>query len=83
MILPDALDALSGEERRRLYGMLRLEGAPMPEGLEIAGVTTGNPARDRSGAAPLHQARRLLGQHLPGKNWWTRRCSCEHWTEAR
>jgi flagellar motility protein MotE (MotC chaperone) len=27
-MLPDALDALSGEERRRLYGMLRLEVAP-------------------------------------------------------
>ena len=37
-ILPDALDALSGEERRRLYGMLRLEVAPTPEGLEIAGA---------------------------------------------
>ena len=38
MILPDALDALSGEESRRLYGMLRLEVAPTPEGLEIAGA---------------------------------------------
>ena len=32
------LDALSGEERRRLYGMLKLEVAPTPEGLEIAGA---------------------------------------------
>jgi hypothetical protein len=31
------LDALSGEESRRLYGMLKLEVAPTPEGLEIAG----------------------------------------------
>jgi hypothetical protein len=35
--LPDALDALSGQERK-LYGMLRLEVAPTPEGLEIAGA---------------------------------------------
>jgi hypothetical protein len=31
-------DALSGEERRRLYGMLRLEVAPTPESLDIAGA---------------------------------------------
>jgi hypothetical protein len=37
-MLPDALDALSGEERRRLYGMLRLEVAPAPSGLEITGA---------------------------------------------
>lgn len=36
--LPDALEALSGEERRRLYGMLRLEAAPTPEGLELRGA---------------------------------------------
>jgi len=36
-ILPDVLDALSGEERR-LYGMLRLEVAPTQGGLEIAGA---------------------------------------------
>ena len=37
-MLPDALDALSGEERRRLYGMLRLEVSPTPEGLEVGGA---------------------------------------------
>ena len=37
-MLPEALDALSGEERRRLYGMLRLEVAPAPEGLEVRGA---------------------------------------------
>jgi site-specific DNA recombinase len=37
-ILPDALDALSGEERRRLYGMLRLEVAPAPDSLEVMGA---------------------------------------------
>jgi len=37
-MLPEALEALSGEERRRLYGMLRLEVAPTPEGLEVSGA---------------------------------------------
>jgi hypothetical protein len=37
-MLPDGLDALSGEERRRLYGMLRLEVAPAPEDLEVTGA---------------------------------------------
>jgi len=37
-MLPDALDALSGEERRRLYGMLRLEVEPTPDGLEVTGA---------------------------------------------
>jgi hypothetical protein len=31
-MVPDALDDLSGEERNRLYGMLRLEATPAPEG---------------------------------------------------
>jgi flagellar motility protein MotE (MotC chaperone) len=45
-MLPEALDALSGEERRRLYGMLRLEVAPTPEGLEVAGaLSTSGPRR--------------------------------------
>ena len=37
-VLPEALEALSGEERRRLYGMLRLEVAPAPDGLEVTGA---------------------------------------------
>ncbi len=37
-MVPDALDALTGEERRRLYGMLRLEVTPTPEGLEVRGA---------------------------------------------
>ena len=37
-MLPGALECLSGEERRRLYGMLRLEVAPAPDGLEVSGA---------------------------------------------
>ncbi len=37
-MLPGALERLSGEERRRLYGMLRLEVAPAPDGLEVSGA---------------------------------------------
>jgi hypothetical protein len=37
-MVPDALDALSGEERNRLYGMLRLEVTPASEGLEVNGA---------------------------------------------
>ena len=35
---PGALDELSGEERSRLYGMLRLEVAPAPGGFEVSGA---------------------------------------------
>ena len=37
-MVPDALDDLSGEERNRLYGMLRLGGMPTSEGLEVSGA---------------------------------------------
>ena len=36
--VPDALGDLSGEERNRLYGMLRLEVTPASEGLEVSGA---------------------------------------------
>jgi hypothetical protein len=37
-LVPEALDHLSGEERNRLYRMLRLEITPTPEGYETTGV---------------------------------------------
>ncbi len=37
-MLPGALDELSGEERSRLYGMLRIEVAPAPGGFEVSGA---------------------------------------------
>ena len=37
-MVPDALDNLSGEERNRLYGMLRLGVTPASEGLEVSGA---------------------------------------------
>jgi hypothetical protein len=36
--VPDALDNLSGEERSRVYRMLRLEVAPVSEDLEVSGA---------------------------------------------
>ena len=36
--VPDALGNLSGEERNRLYGMLRVEVTPSSEGLEVSGA---------------------------------------------
>jgi hypothetical protein len=36
--VPDALDNLSGEERNRVYIMLRLEVAPVSEDLEVSGA---------------------------------------------
>ena len=52
MILPDALDALSGEERR-LYGMLRLEVAPTPEGLDIAGALSSTSGIEMVTSSPV------------------------------
>ncbi len=37
-MLPEALDGLSGEERHRLYGMLRMEVTPIPEGFRVSGA---------------------------------------------
>jgi hypothetical protein len=37
-MMPEALDGLSGEERRRLYGMLRIEVTPIPEGFRVSGA---------------------------------------------
>ena len=36
--VPEALDGLSGEERGRVYEMLRLEVKPDPEGYEVSGA---------------------------------------------
>jgi DNA repair exonuclease SbcCD ATPase subunit len=35
---PDALDSLAGEERNKVYRMLRLEVTPTPEGYSITGA---------------------------------------------
>lgn len=37
-MVPDALENLSGEERNRIYRMLRLEVTPVSEGLEVSGA---------------------------------------------
>jgi hypothetical protein len=45
VMLPGALECLSGEERRRLYGMLRLEVAHTPDGLEVSGALSASVPR--------------------------------------
>ncbi len=37
-MLPEALDCLSGEEKNRIYRMLRLEVIPTPHGYEVSGA---------------------------------------------
>jgi site-specific DNA recombinase len=37
-MVPEALDSLSGEERHRVYWMLRMEVTPIPEGFRVSGA---------------------------------------------
>jgi hypothetical protein len=37
-MVPEGLDGLSGEERHRVYGMLRIEVTPIPEGFRVSGA---------------------------------------------
>jgi hypothetical protein len=37
-MVPETLDGLSGQERSRVYEMLRLEVTPDPEGYEVSGA---------------------------------------------
>ena len=37
-MVPEALDGLSGEERHRVYWMLRMEVTPIPEGFRVSGA---------------------------------------------
>ena len=48
-VVPEGLMELSGEERNRVYRMLRLEVRPCPEGYELQGAfsTSGLPSRSR------------------------------------
>jgi hypothetical protein len=46
-VVPEALDALSGEERLRVYEMLQLEVRPDPEGYEVSGALCSRRPRGR------------------------------------
>jgi hypothetical protein len=37
-MVPESLDGHSGEERHRVYGMLRIEVTPIPEGFQVSGA---------------------------------------------
>jgi site-specific DNA recombinase len=39
--VPDALDGLTGEERNKVYRLLRLRVMPTPDGFEVTGALTG------------------------------------------
>jgi hypothetical protein len=46
-VVPEAPDGLSGEERMRVYEMLRLEVKPDPEGYEVSGAFCSRRPRGR------------------------------------
>ena len=46
-VVPEALDSLSGEERMKVYEMLRLEVKPDPEGYEVSGAFCSKRPRGR------------------------------------
>jgi hypothetical protein len=46
-VVPEALDALSSEERIRVYRMLQVEVRPDPEGYEVSGALCNSRPRGR------------------------------------
>jgi hypothetical protein len=75
-VVPGALDGLSGEERMRVYEMLRLEVKPDPEGYEVSGVLcnsrpTGRRRSDTTNATEL-RFRVLLTEDDARPVQWTR-----------
>jgi Recombinase zinc beta ribbon domain len=58
--VPEALDDLTGEERNRVYRMLRLEVSPTPEGYEVRGAfcATGLPRGWRPCPSRARRSRR-------------------------
>ena len=72
-VVPETLDALSGEERMRVYRMLHNEVRPDPEGYEVSGALCNRRPRGRrrscftkdSSSAPLTRKPSGIG----GKVW--------------
>jgi hypothetical protein len=54
-MVPEALDALTGEEEIKIYRMLRLEVTPSAEGYEVSGAlcTSATPLAPTKDPAPL------------------------------
>ncbi|HET6885309.1 MAG TPA: recombinase family protein, partial [Rubrobacteraceae bacterium] len=68
-VVPEALDALSGEGRMRVYEMLRLEVKPDTEGYEISGALC---------------SRRPRGRYRSGRSSGSRVCGpCRHGDRGR
>jgi hypothetical protein len=62
----EGLESLSGEERNRLYRMLRLEVRPFSEGYEVKGVFCSTSLPPRSPRDPRGDRRYRRGPRPPG-----------------
>jgi site-specific DNA recombinase len=65
-MLPEGLDRLTGEERNRVYRMLRLEVTPSSEGYEVKGVFSTSGSLPRSRRGPSRGWRSRPGTRRPG-----------------
>ena len=65
-VVPEGLKELSGEERNRLYRMLRLEVRPSPEGYEVKGAFSTSELPRRSPPGPSRARRSPPGTIRPG-----------------
>jgi hypothetical protein len=73
-VMPEALDALSGEEHMRVYEMLQLEVSPDSEGYEVSGAfcskrPRGTRRSDRTKRTELRFRALLLKGGTQKVNW--------------
>jgi len=66
-ILPETLESLTGEQRNKIYRMLRLEVTPTPEGYSVTGALGGflYSGTDTSGATPASSLGRTAAVFSP------------------
>jgi hypothetical protein len=65
-VVPEGLKELTGEERNRVYRMLRLEVRPSPEGYEVMGAFSTSELPRRSPPGPSRARRSPPGTLRPG-----------------
>ncbi len=73
-IVPEALNGLTGEERNRIYGMLRLEVSPASTGYEVNGALCTFETRWAAGFKSTKQPAELrfytlLNEEAPEVSW--------------